>query len=253
MKRRIGAELLLVAAIGVALAAMGPFGTYGLPLATRFAYWLGFLLLGYAVFRPMVVAGDWLASTLRIPGWGGKLLVITVGSVPLALLAAAALRPSAGGPAASDFPAFYFQFWAIGASISFLIHRLLEHTHERQYSSPPLEDPAPKAVRPRLFQRLPPEFGPRLLCLSMEDHYVRAHGERGTTLLLLRLRDAIEELSGLDGLQVHRSWWVAGNAIERLERHGRRVSLVLTNGTKVPVAQAYLEAVRQQVSLGSRQ
>jgi hypothetical protein len=46
-----------------------------------------------------------------------------------------------------------------------------------------------------------------LLCLQMQDHYVSVHWTSGTDLLLLRLRDAIEEADGGEGLQVHRSWW----------------------------------------------
>jgi DNA-binding LytR/AlgR family response regulator len=69
----------------------------------------------------------------------------------------------------------------------------------------------------------------------MEDHYVRAHTGAGSTLLLMRLRDAVAELDAVDGRQVHRSWWVARNAVARAEPAGRGWKLTLRNGLVVPV------------------
>ena len=70
----------------------------------------------------------------------------------------------------------------------------------------------------------------------MQDHYVEVHTAAGSELLLLRFRDALREVEGVDGLQVHRSHWVARNAVARVERRrgGGRVALRLVNGSKVP-------------------
>ena len=62
----------------------------------------------------------------------------------------------------------------------------------------------------------------------MEDHYVRAHTMLGSDLVLLRLRDAIAELDGIEGAQVHRSWWVARDVVEGVEREGRKLRLLLS-------------------------
>ena len=70
----------------------------------------------------------------------------------------------------------------------------------------------------------------------MEDHYLRVHTALGSDLILLRMRDAVAELDGLDGAQVHRSWWVARRAVEKIERDGRNVRLVLATGLVAPVA-----------------
>jgi DNA-binding LytR/AlgR family response regulator len=80
----------------------------------------------------------------------------------------------------------------------------------------------------------------------MEDHYVRAHGPEGSALILMRMRDAVAELDGMAGLQVHRSWWVAREAVERVEKEGDRVRLRLVNGMTVPVARSQIGAVRAQ-------
>jgi DNA-binding LytR/AlgR family response regulator len=77
----------------------------------------------------------------------------------------------------------------------------------------------------------------------MQDHYVEAHTSGGSTLLLMRLRDAAAEL-GEAGLQVHRSWWVAHDAVEAIEQEERRTLLRLRGGRRVPVSRASLPEVR---------
>jgi DNA-binding LytR/AlgR family response regulator len=62
----------------------------------------------------------------------------------------------------------------------------------------------------------------------------------------MRMRDAIDELEGVRGLQVHRSWWVANDAVERVERDGDRLRLRLVNGLVVPVARSQTGAVKAQ-------
>ncbi|WP_116089888.1 LytTR family DNA-binding domain-containing protein [Sphingomonas crusticola] len=84
-----------------------------------------------------------------------------------------------------------------------------------------------------------------VLCLQMEDHYVRIHRPHGSTLELMPMGAAIESLGRVDGLRVHRSWWVARAAISRVERSGRNWRLVLSNGMAVPVARSSIATVRQ--------
>jgi hypothetical protein len=96
---------------------------------------------------------------------------------------------------------------------------------------------------PRLFARSRKLHG-KLLCLQMQDHYVSVHCASGTDLLLLRLRDAIEEADGLEGLQVHRSWWVARSAVAQVRREGSRLMLRLENGIDFPVSRSGVARLR---------
>jgi hypothetical protein len=241
--RKIAVEILLVAAIGLALAALGPFGSYAVPFGTRAALWIGFILAGFAIFRPMLVVAGWLDERIGIGRVPARLLVVALGAVPLSLLIGIFLDRLLA-PGTGRFPLLYLQVFGIGVVVQFLMDRLLNPTT----ASPPApqEPAAASAQRPRFLDRLPPTIGPRLLCLSMEDHYVRAHGPDGSALILMRLRDAVAELDGLPGLQVHRSWWVAADAVERVERDGARLRLRLASGLLVPVARSQEGAVRAQ-------
>jgi DNA-binding LytR/AlgR family response regulator len=123
---------------------------------------------------------------------------------------------------------------------------------EREVARPAPVDipPAPLPVADdgrttvRFVDRLPPHLGRELLALEMEDHYVRAHTPSGSALVLMRMRDAVAELDGMEGLQVHRSWWVARAAVEGEVQDGRNVRLKLKSGLEAPVARNSVPALR---------
>ena len=110
----------------------------------------------------------------------------------------------------------------------------------------PVTDGGSAADRPTPFlDRIPAKLGRDLLALEMEDHYVRVHTALGSDLILMRMRDAVAELAGIDGRQVHRSYWVAASAVAAVERKpDGKLSLRLTNGLLVPVSRSHAPSVR---------
>lgn len=109
-------------------------------------------------------------------------------------------------------------------------------------SQPP--QAADAARRPVLLDRLPLELRGPISRLSVQDHYVEVHTDKGRHLLLMRLSDAIGEMAGIDGLQVHRSHWVATGAVRTSVRRDGRLHLNLADGSDIPVSRSYLKAVR---------
>jgi len=83
-----------------------------------------------------------------------------------------------------------------------------------------------------------------VLCLQMEDHYVRIHRPGGSTIELMPMKIAIARYGRPGGIRVHRSWWVAQDAIRSVEQEGRNWRLVLSNGLAVPVARSGVASVR---------
>jgi LytTr DNA-binding domain len=84
-----------------------------------------------------------------------------------------------------------------------------------------------------------------VLCLQMEDHYVRVHSAGNSRLVLATLNQAMAALENSDGLQVHRSWWVARKAVVRAVTEGRNLRLQLVNGITAPVARSAVAMVRE--------
>jgi hypothetical protein len=108
----------------------------------------------------------------------------------------------------------------------------------------PTPSGAPAPVR--FLDRLPPKLkGATLYAVEAEDHYLRLHTSKGSDLILLRMADAIVELDGIEGAQVHRSWWVAKDAVAEIKRADRRVRLVLKDGAEAPVSRPNISALRE--------
>jgi DNA-binding LytR/AlgR family response regulator len=100
---------------------------------------------------------------------------------------------------------------------------------------------------PKFLDRLPPKLrGAEVWAVEAEDHYLRLHTSRGQDLILMRLSDAIAELEGIEGAQVHRSWWVARGAIAEAVRSDGRATLTLTDGAEVPVSRPYARLLRER-------
>ncbi|UUR09348.1 LytTR family DNA-binding domain-containing protein [Sphingomonas glaciei] len=100
--------------------------------------------------------------------------------------------------------------------------------------------------RPNLAGRRP--SGLRGEAWKAADHYLRVHTTLGSDLILTRLSDAIAAIGPDAGLQVHRSWWVAHDAIVEFVRSQQRTYLKLNNGLLVPVGRTYSAAVRERTA-----
>jgi DNA-binding LytR/AlgR family response regulator len=99
---------------------------------------------------------------------------------------------------------------------------------------------------PKFLERLPLKLrGAEVWAVEAEDHYLRLHTSKGQDLILMRLSDAVPELQGIEGAQVHRSWWVARAAITDAVRGDGRATLTLKDGAEVPVSRPYARLLRQ--------
>lgn len=237
-------EIAVLLAIGVVLAALGPFGSFALgSFADRLFYWIPAALLGYAIVRPTTLVTLIIARRLTLPeipsAGAGILLASLPGTYAMAYLGG--YRPGAELELQQLFQ-LYVQVALIGILVM-LVFLLIEGRSSiperpKQFE---LLTPSPKPIAEStptssFLERLPAEWRDRLVALEMEDHYVRAHGPSASSLILLRMRDAEAELAGCDGLRVHRSWWVARSAVKQVIRDGRNVRLRLEGGLEAPVA-----------------
>ncbi len=243
--RRLIVDLSIMLVIGVVLALLGPFGSFNDPIELRLVYWVGLALAGYACYSPITAVVVPWGRKLDLPEWALWVAAVLIATVPMALAiwSLGFIGRDFRWPRLDEAFGTYVNVLIVGAGITVLFH-LLERSpalHPRQDDAP---DPAPASAQPgarpepRFLDRLPPEIGTDLIALEMEDHYVRAHTALGSELVLMRMRDAVAELDGLDGEQVHRSWWVARGAVADIRREGRNVRLVLDNGLEAPVSRA---------------
>lgn len=252
---RLAAELAILCALTLLLALLGPFGSYATPLATRLLHWALYLATGYVFFRPVIAAGGALARQTGLPRRVAIAAACALGAFPTSMVllfgsAGTAWRSVSGAAMASA----YLQTLIVGATVT--IVQLLAGRGTAQAAPlavPPIAPPpplqpvaAPAPTAPSaLLELLPPHLRGSILCLENEDHYVRVHTDRGSALVLMRMRDAVAQLEGL-GARVHRSWWVARSAVVTATRQDRNWRLRLVDGREVPVARTSVAELRAQ-------
>lgn len=260
----VPAESGIALLCGILLTFFGPFYTSTASLAYRLVYWVGLSLAWLVISRMVELA---LASSARLRGlasWQRRGLSLAIGSIPMTGLAAVATRRLEGATfTTGELALLYVQVAAVCASVSFAIEAVAVRssrpapgsaaasrapggapaaTQDDAGSDAGTGPEAERPAKPRVLLRLPPAQRGRLRCLSGEDHYVRIHTDRGAPLVLMRFRDALEELDGLPGERVHRSWWVAGDEPCTFTRTGRTAVLRLADDLTVPVSTPYLGA-----------
>lgn len=94
------------------------------------------------------------------------------------------------------------------------------------------------------LKRLSPENHGEILSIQSQDHYLEVTTKSGTELILMRLKDAAEELASVDGKRVHRSWWVAKQSVDAIVSEENKIALRLVDGRVIPVSRSNKSAVR---------
>jgi len=228
------------AAAGLFLAAVGAFGTGERPLLTRIVYWVPMILVGTA-------AGFFVAlRTMRRPKIGENQLLIWAIVTALVALPGTALVWGytililGGSPRSLPILALDVAI-VTGAAAALMM--LINRPGPATSAAPPTRSGTPAPVR--FLERLPPKLkGATLYAVEAEDHYLRLRTSKGSDLILMRIADALLELDGIEGAQVHRSWWIARDAVAEVKRADRRVTLVLKDGAEVPVSRPNISALR---------
>jgi hypothetical protein len=226
-------------ASGLFLTFSGAFGTDDAPLAGRLAYWMGLMALGY-LWGALVARFFFRAQGRRTGNdWIDAVLASLVMSVPFTFVVWFATRAAfQSNIPLRGLPILFGSVFLVSLAIT-AINLILETRRATAASA----EPTP----PKFLERLPLKLrGAAVWAVEAEDHYLRLHTSKGQDLILLRLADAISELEGIEGMQVHRSWWVAREAIADARRADGRATLTLKDGSEVPVSRTYAGLLRDR-------
>ncbi|MGH6613862.1 LytTR family DNA-binding domain-containing protein [Sphingomonas sp.] len=247
--REVGAGLVISTLLGVTLGAIGPFGSYlNGALPVRIAYWVACLWIGWLVFGLGVPLLSGWAQRRALPAWLWAPPVIAI----LAILPAIASRMLALRlwPMVARVGWFEWYGQCLLLSVLLTIGMLLRARAVKRpaaFSTNPETGPDPTSgpASADLRDRLPAYLGRDIKCLQMEDHYVRVHTPHGSALVLMSLSQAMAGLTDIEGVQTHRSWWVAQSAITGVVEDGRKLRLRLTGGLEAPVSRARVGLLRE--------
>jgi hypothetical protein len=250
-------RLAIGTAGGLFMGATGGFGTFiESPLPERLLAWLVMFWAGSVIYSLFTGPAIRLGYRLKLPLWFSVGAALIVASAPMTWVTFVATTRIMHTGVGQAWANRYFQVLIVVTPIigGYIALRTLM-SRQAAAAAPALPgEPTPPATPPRrpaaFLARLPARLGRDLLCLEMEDHYVRAHTALGSDLILMRMRDAVAELDGVEGMQTHRSWWVARSAVEEALREKGALRLKLRNGLVVPVARATAPEVRAAGWLG---
>lgn len=228
-------------ALGLTFAWFGVYETGEIPFAARVGYWT--FLMGVGVVSSIVatplVFDKWMPRAhvaIRI------IVVAAIVSVPVTIcivvieLVDGTLLP----------PEWWLPQYGYVIAVSILMTTgawVVERLTAKPLAPPPAQ---PGAGAPAFLDRLPVRLrSAELYAIELEDHYLRVHTSAGQELILLRLADAVRELAGVEGLQTHRSWWVAKQGLADVVKGDGRLVLKLKSGAEAPVSRTYAKAVKE--------
>jgi hypothetical protein len=253
--REILAQAVFVLATGAFFAWLAPYETENMSSPWRFLFWTSTMAVGTTagvLFFPRL---------LRRPSPPQRLLVIlpiVAAVVTLPVTALIAVIDLQGGSfyTPTEFALQLANVFVVSIGLTILWYAVdrMRHPDEHLSFAPaqPQAQYAPGDAAPGVATALDP-FRERLparlksaeiYAVEADDHYLRVHTSAGQELILLRLADAVRELSTIEGLQTHRSWWVARQGVAETVRDNGRLTLKLKSGVEAPVSRTYAPTVR---------
>jgi DNA-binding LytR/AlgR family response regulator len=230
------ALVILVSASAVA-ALVGPFETGALlGLVPRVLYWLTIVFTTYSIGYVSAVALRRRASDRWPRPAVAALAGVVTGAGVCVVVTVANLVTFAYVPPLNEAVPLLATVFAISVIVSVAMDYVLSATTT---ATPD----APRAAA--ILDRIPYAKRGALVSISVEDHYVRIRTDKGEELVLMRLGDAIREVEGVSGAQVHRSHWVALDQVRDARREGDRAVLTMTSGPDIPVSRSNLPKMRE--------
>jgi hypothetical protein len=256
-KQKLAHDLLIVAAVGLFIGFLAPFGMDELPVLVSLSYWLVTCTCGYFIYTPMIRLGHrYLAKVVKL-AWIRVALSTLIASMimSVAVPLISWLFFSIEIELAEEFFQVFPKAIVIGGVMTFfsLVQGYIrQQKSQLEQSKKVIEehqqhtdaDADTHLQYDQFMQLLPIDKRGQLICLEMSDHYLKVHTDRGHHMLLMRLKDALLKLDGFAGMQTHRSWWVATEAIVSVNKDNRKMSLTLANGIEVPVSRTFVDAVK---------
>ncbi len=221
------APIRIVTAVSAAflLGVMGPFGTFvGLTFVERLMYWTSVVVVSLIFVQLIKVIIELRLAHLSY--WTKALIVAATLTVFLGPVLPLMTDLMIGGKGTAVSPYWLYSVLVFGITLLVFLIRYLLGARSMQ-------------DRPRLFDRFENPKVKHVTRVTVRDHYVDVYTDLGIETLLMRFSDAIAELEGQHGRQVHRSHWISYEAVSDLKKKNGRMFLTLIDGSEVPVSRSY--------------
>jgi DNA-binding LytR/AlgR family response regulator len=107
------------------------------------------------------------------------------------------------------------------------------------------EEQSQKILANSFLCDLTPSLKGAILWAEAQEHYVKLTTPDESRMVLHRFSDILRELSETDGIRVHRSHWVAFEAISETYKEGTNIRIRLTSGETLPVSRSYRKILEE--------
>ena len=240
--RRWAIDLAILVAIGLLMGFLGPFSSEHVPIVGRYVYWMICMVGGGLIG----IVADELLSRPIVGPWTRVMLVSVLMTPVVTLVVLTTEHLLMGGPFGwSGYQQLVWQvlpiLLAVMAVRALVWRRAPARIETRTVIAPPLPE-AEAAFRMRLSAK---RRGSRLIAIEAHDHYLKVHTDAGAELIALRFADALEDLARAHGWRVHRSWWVAADAVEGVRWRRGTGEMRLVGGLTAPVSRAYRSMLKE--------
>ena len=232
----------------VLLAGVGAFDTGATAAWTLYSYWTILMFAGGALIALGAERLDRMSARNVPAGLIGAAIVLatTLSMTPLVFLLSALMLGNDWE--FSRLPQLATQSLLV-TTIFYAVHRLAERRDTAALRPAEGAHAAEPGSRPQatIRSRLPFGFADaEIEALQAEDHYLRVHTDRGSTLILMPLSEALAAAEAAGGRRTHRSWWAARDAVVAGTRRGGRASLMMKSGLEVPVSRTFAPTLRRE-------
>ncbi|MBL4660052.1 MAG: LytTR family transcriptional regulator DNA-binding domain-containing protein [Alcanivoracaceae bacterium] len=233
--------VLINLCIGLVIGYLGPFGSYQIPLFNRLLYWVILIGAGHFIYFQTDRFCQWYFDKKDLNILFGFIVSSFIGAVFLSFfveyISHYFMNLELAFP--KNFLFFFPKVFVLGLTLNVLGY-LIDHAKNNTASVHEVTHD-----QNNFINRIPHKLGSDLICFSMDDHYLLVYTEKGSHMMLLRMKDALVELKDYKGLQVHRSWWVAIDAVMDVKKQTRKATLIMKNNIEVPVSQKYLPMLKE--------
>lgn len=240
---KIIAVITSILILTVLFAFLGVYDTDSMPLLQRIFFWGATISTGTVVALLII---PWVFNgLLRGKHIAFQLIALSaIASMPVVIVLAAFSGGLTGAWPLLNWGQQYLLSFVISIFINTGVFVTIKAAGWIPQAPVPTHE-IPSPIR-QFLERLPVKYhSAELYAISSEDHYVRVHTNCGEELILMRFADALRELSVVDGLQIHRSWWVArSGVVNSISKNGKH-SLVLKTETVAPISRSFSKAARE--------
>ena len=237
-KRTFAIDLLLLASVGLAMAALGPYRTLDIADGLRISYWMA-AVIGTGLIGMMVeerLAGRIHRFWLRVVATA---VVMTIPATPYIYALNALLLDLPRRPWL--MPQLAGQVFIVALLLMTLRGLAWRRVVETRTV---VMAPLPEAEHNFRLRLSASRRKARLIAIEAEDHYVRVHTDAGSELLTMRFSEAVDELALAHGFRLHRSWWAAADAIEKVRWNRGSGVAQLAGGLVAPVSRSSAAALK---------